>query len=258
VSSKNIVRYYKRERTINRMTAQNIILGILVFILVVMVVRRIVKKKNVLTDITSAETVQKIEADDLDTSDSSSSTSNFTYSIWIYVNDWNYRFGEPKVIFGRTNDSTEKTPSPMMVLGKVENNVAVSLTLFADETSAADPHVVYTCGISNIPLQRWVHLVVSCYGRAMDLYMDGKLVRTCALPGVAKINVNAPVYITPNGGFSGWTSRFQYWAEASNPQKVANIYRQGYGGGMFGTMLGSYSVEINVKSGNETVKTISF
>jgi hypothetical protein len=64
----------------------------------------------------------------------------------------------------------------------------------------------------------------------MDIYIDGKLVRTCVLPGVAKIANNAPVYITPQGGFSGYTSNIHYYANALNPQEAYNIYRSGYGG----------------------------
>ena len=29
---------------------------------------------------------------------SNNNTNNYTYSTWIYVNDWNYRFGEQKVV----------------------------------------------------------------------------------------------------------------------------------------------------------------
>jgi len=65
----------------------------------------------------------------------------------------------------------------------------------------------------------------------MDIYIDGKLVRTCVLPGVAKIANDAPVYVTPQGGFSGYTSNIHYYANSLNPQEAYNIYRSGYGGG---------------------------
>jgi hypothetical protein len=62
----------------------------------------------------------------------------------------------------------------------------------------------------------------------MDLYIDGKLVRTCLLPGVASVNNNADIYVTPSGGFDGWTSRLQYYPSSLNPQEVWNIYSNGY------------------------------
>jgi hypothetical protein len=58
--------------------------------------------------------------------------------------------------------------------------------------------------------------------------VDGKLVKTCLLPGVANVNNNSDVYVTPAGGFDGWTSKFQYYPNSLNPQEVWNIYSKGY------------------------------
>ena len=80
--------------------------------------------------------------------------------------------------------------------------------------------VTHQCVVKNFPLQKWVNLIVSVYGRTLDIYIDGKLVRTCILPGVAKVNAKANIVVTPNGGFNGWTSNFKYWAHASNPQEA--------------------------------------
>ena len=53
----------------------------------------------------------------------------------------------------------------------------------------------------NVPLQKWVNLIISLYGRTLDVYIDGKLVRTCVLPGVAQVNPDADILVTPMGGF---------------------------------------------------------
>jgi hypothetical protein len=67
------------------------------------------------------------------------------------------------------------------------------------------------------------------------------------LPGIAKINATAPIYITPAGGFSGWTSKFQYWPNATDPQSAWNIYSQGYGNTNW---LSQYSVKVGFYDGN--------
>jgi len=108
---------------------------------------------------------------------------------------------------------------------------------------------VHTCNVSNVPLQKWVNLIISAYGRSLDVYIDGKLVRTCVLPGVAKVDPSTDVFITPNGGFSGWTSVFQYWPQSCDPQKAWNIYKKGYGGSMLGN-LGKYSIKVSVMEGD--------
>ena len=99
---------------------------------------------------------------------------------------------------------------------------------------------------------------MTSYGRTIDLYLDGKLVKTCVMPGVPKIESGASVYVTPNGGFSGWTSSFKYWGESTNPQKAWDIYKQGYGGNWLGNLFGKYSLKVSIVEGdtNETTVTI--
>lgn len=236
------------------MEGKNILLFVVIVILVIIAVRYISRDVNTLTGLMSGKTSSRIEASELAYSSSSSSTSNFTYSIWFFIDDWNYRYGEPKVIFGRMGTGTgEKQPCPSVVLGPVENNITVSLAVFPglDEVpEASDNYIVHKCPVANVPIQRWCNILVSAYGRTLDLYLDGKLVRTCVLPGVAKIDSTAPVYVTPMGGFSGWTARFQYWPESSNPQKAWNVYKAGYGGSLLGNLFGKYTVKIALMEGD--------
>jgi hypothetical protein len=166
--------------------------------------------------------VTKIDAGDL----AQSNASNYAYSVWFYIEDWSYRYGEPKIVLGRLDK--DLNPSPSIVLGAIENNLKIETTVYpsAQSTTAS----THTCNVDNVPVQKWVNAIVSLYGRTMDIYIDGKLVRTCVLPGVAKIANDAPVYVTPQGGFSGYTSNIHYYANSLNPQEAYNIYRSGYGG----------------------------
>jgi len=236
------------------MEVKNIILFVIIFVLLIIVIRYIMKDVNTLSGLTSGQTMQAIQPDALASSSSSGNTSNFTYSIWFFVNNWNYRYGEPKVIFGRmTTGSGKKEPCPSVMLGPIQNNIIVSLAVYPgldEQPEDGTNYVVHSCGISNVPIQRWCNLFMSVYGRTLDLYLDGKLVRTCVLPGIAKIDSSAPVYITPMGGFSGWTSRFQYWPDASNPQKAWDIYKAGYGGSLLGSIFGKYTVKVSLMEGD--------
>jgi hypothetical protein len=237
------------------MEVKSIILVVIIIVVLIMVIRYIMTDVNTLTGLTSAQTMQKIEASNLESSSNYGNTSNFTYSIWFYIDDWNYRYGEAKVIFGRMAGGTgEKHPCPSVVLGPIQNNINVSLAVYPglDEIPEDGSNfIVHTCGVSNVPIQRWCNFLVSVYGRTLDLYLDGKLVRTCVLPGVANIDTNAPVYVTPMGGFSGWTSRFQYWADASNPQKAWNIYKAGYGGRVFDYIFNRYTIKVSLIQGDD-------
>ena len=224
------------------MVVKNIIIGVVVILLIIVIVRWLMGDSSKLSGLNDAKKVTKISADDLE----QSNASNFAYSVWFYIDDWSYRYGEPKIVLGRLD--ADLKPSPSIVLGAIENNVKIETTVYASAQSTSGS--THTCNVANVPIQRWVNLIVSLYGRTLDVYIDGKLVRTCVLPGVAKIANNAPVYVTPLGGFSGYTSNIHYYGDAVNPQQAYNIYRAGYGG----TGIGGFPYEVQVsylKDGEE-------
>tara|TARA_B100000963_G_scaffold158634_1_gene138026 strand:- start:1183 stop:1971 length:789 start_codon:yes stop_codon:yes gene_type:complete len=194
--------------------------------------------------------------------------SNFSYSIWFYINDWNYRFGEKKIIFER---GSKHHLCPEVSLDKFENNLKIKLAIYNHSESSADgvvPHGTtlgsnkcpsttlrpsagdsghggfHECNVSNVPLQRWVNLIVSVYGRSLDVYLDGKLTRTCILPNTALVNPKSSVKVTPDNGFDGWTSNFQYLHHATNPQEAWNIYQSGYGGSLLGDLFNKYVIKV--------------
>ena len=256
------------------MEAKSVLLFVIIVVLIYIVYGYISNSASTLSGLTSGQTMQTINATSLTSSSTTSgNTGNFTYSIWFYVDDWNYRYGEEKVVFGRmVSGSTPLQPCPSVILGALENNLIVSLTVFpgldseptstdtssssssssstTGTTTTSNSTMIHRCAVANIPIQKWVNLLVSVYGRSIDIYIDGKLVRTCVLPGVANIDSNAPVYITPNGGFSGWTSTFQYFPNAIDPQTAWNIYEAGYGASMLSNLFGKYTVKVSLMEGN--------
>lgn len=207
------------------MSVMNIVIGVVLVLLLILLIRWFIGDSTKLVGLTDGKKVTKISAGDL----AQSNASNYAYSVWFYIDDWSYRYGEPKIILGRLDK--ELNPSPSIVLGAIENNLKVETTVYPSAQSAAAAASTHTCNVDNVPIQKWVNVIVSLYGRTMDIYIDGKLVRTCVLPGVAKIANDAPVYVTPQGGFSGYTSNIHYYANSLNPQEAYNIYRSGYGGG---------------------------
>ena len=251
------------------MEITTILFIIVILVLLYLVIRYYFSSVNTLTSsIMAGTTQQQISSSKLGTNSSGNTSSNFTYSIWFYIDDWNYRYNEPKVLFGRMSSPSSassdgsmpgvsgKDPCPLVSFGTINNNLAVALTCAGDNVAgAADPSgsaahtVIHTCGISNIPIQVWTNLLISTYGRTLDIYLDGKLVNTCLLPGPALVNTTSDVYVTPNGGFSGWTSKLQYFPNATDPQTAWDIYRQGYGGSMFS----NYNIKVAfMENGNET------
>jgi hypothetical protein len=253
------------------MNLKSILITIIVILLLIMVFRYFFKDISTIQGgIVNGETASIISASSLS---ANSNSNNFAYSVWFYVNDWNYRYGEPKVIFGRMGSLSADgggsisninglDPCPVVVLGAIENNVSVAVGCYPGldtvPTSTSGKSVVHTCNIPNVPIQKWVNLVLSVYGRTLDLYIDGKLVRTCVMPGIAMINTNSNLYVTPNGGFNGWTSKLKYWPNALNPQEVWNNYTKGYGSSTLGNLFGNYKVNVSIVENGVTQSNTSF
>lgn len=149
---------------------------------------------------------------------------NFSYSTWIYVSDWNYNFNKAKTIFTRTNKNGQTHEPSLMLLNKVNTLHAVI------RTTEGKPE---SCEVRNIPLQKWVHICYVLNNRNVDIYINGRLERSCVLKGIPVINNNHNVYplgannksSTP--GFYGQMSRFQYIAHALTPDEVVAIYSSG-------------------------------
>lgn len=217
--------------------------GILITVVVIVVIFLIYKAiwgDNSLSSLEDAKKMQQIASSSLGSSDSNTS-ANFTYSVWFYVDDWNYRYGEPKIVLAHGGASASEGGFGI-VLGGMQNDLNIAVETYPSEASTEGS--VHTCNVQNIPLQKWVHCLVSVYGKSLDVYIDGKLVRTCMLPGIAKVDTSKDVFITPLGGFSGYTSNFQFFPNATNPQEAYNIYKKGFGGSALGNLFNKYRIKI--------------
>jgi len=224
-----------------------ILFVILVLIILYFLFAWMFKSSKTLTTLQEGNVKQVIHGNTLPGNKGTS--SNYTYSMWVYVDDWNYRYGEEKVLL--SSKDSDGNPIPSIVLGAMENNVTVSVTCYPVEKGGQD--VVHDCVLRNIPLQKWVNILISLNGRTLDVYMDGKLVRTCLLPGIAKVQKSSNIEVTPNGGFKGWTSNIQYWADSTNPQQAYNIYREGYSGSGFllSNIINKYRLKISFLEDNK-------
>ena len=247
------------------MNVLSILLIVVILVLIYVVIQYLTKDISMLQqNVMDGTIMTTLQPSSLGTTNNS---GNFSYSIWFYVNDWNYKYGELKFIFARMGTSTKSLssstkstadlsallPCPAVTLGPLKNNLTISTTCYSGDLKNPSDHIVSNTEIENVPIQRWVNLLFSVYGRTLDVYLDGKLVRTAILPGIANVSQTAPTYITPMGGFYGWTSKFQYWSAAMDPQQAWNVYKAGYGGSIFASLFGQYQVKVSLlNNGQET------
>jgi hypothetical protein len=160
----------------------------------------------------------------------------YGYQFWMYVSDWNYKFGKDKHVMSRDDPSNSAIMNPMISLHPTDNTMKVSVSIFpSGDSSKAEPAPaghsgstddVFVCEIPNIPLQTWLAVSVTVSTRNLDVYLNGKLVKSCFLTGVPK-PVAGSVTLNKDGGFSGFMCAFYHYAKLLVPTDAQSFYSSG-------------------------------
>ena len=248
------------------MNFKKIVLGVIVVIILYLVYAFVFtdSTSSVLFSGGDAKLQKKIPASKLP---GNKASVDFTFSIWVNVKDWQYRYGEGKVIYRRIGNAedadkviNDKNPSfaknsvsPELSLGGATNDLSITMAIMGNNEKIGKNATSWS--INNIPIQKWCNVIISTNNRAVDTYIDGKLVNTHVLDGVPFLNKNAPVYVTPDGGFSGSTSKFKYIARTISPREAYEIYREGPGGNWLSDLLNQYKLKFSFLKDNEEVNS---
>lgn len=185
---------------------------------------------------------------------------NYGIQFWMFIKDWDYKFGEekPVIIRGKNNSF-----NPKIYLHPTENTLCVKVSVFPSESTtvgASTPASTsssgsstddnFVCTVPNVPLQKWTCVGVSVSGRNLDIYMDGLLVRSCLLPGVPK-TATGSLEIMPGGGFSGSVIDMYHWSRALLPKDVQTFCSAGTRGTQYNALpsksLFGYTVKFGVE-----------
>ena len=228
---------------------EKVITAVIIVLIIFLIIRYATSSSSIISKCALGTTSKTISSKDLENLGFDQGGSNYSYSIWFYVSNWSDQLNKNKTLLVREG-SGGMDANPNIYLTPYENNI--NITVMSNPLSGTDPtNITNTCTVKNFPLQAWVHLMVSMSDRVMDIYLDGKLVRTCIIKTPPVQNINAPLYITPNGGFTGWTSNIQYWPTAYNPQEVFNIYAQGPKCQLVGQSFDKYKLRISYLVNNQ-------
>lgn len=184
--------------------------------------------------------------------------NNYGYSTWLYIDTWE-NTGASTSINKNVVTRCDASNNPLftMYLDNDQNN----LNLVVGNNAP--------CTIRNVQLQKWINITMSVYGNTVDMYLDGKLVRTCimkTLPSSLKSSENVyigggyPVTspITPqDGDLKGYISNVIHKADYITPEEAWSIYSDGYSGaGMF-DFLHSYKLNFSLTNNNQTLGQFS-
>jgi len=165
-------------------------------------------------------------------------TSGANYGIqwWMYVQDFNYKFGQPKdvILLG-----SQGAANPHVFINSVENDLDVLVNVMSGASGASGSSVPspvgsdgsatddkFTCKVKNIPIQTWFCVSLSVSGRNVDIYQNGMLVRSCLLPGVP-ISASGDMTLMGNGGYSGNLAGLYAYGRALTPLDAMAFYNAG-------------------------------
>lgn len=81
--------------------------------------------------------------------------------------------------------------------------------------------------INNVPIQKWNHFVLTLNNKLVDIYMNGKLVKSVELLNPSVPNSN-DFHLFSNGGFGGHISNLRYFNYNISASDVYQIYIAGY------------------------------
>jgi hypothetical protein len=159
--------------------------------------------------------------------------SDYGFQYWMFLSDWNYRFGADKDILKRVAPNNPNVVNPRIYLSPTDNTLNVQVSLFPTDSSrgAATPGVestgeIQTCSVENVPLQTWFSVSVTVFQRNLDIYINGRLVKSCVLKGIPKPAVG-DVILNDKGGFSGSLCNVNYYNGMLGPEDAKTFHARG-------------------------------
>lgn len=152
----------------------------------------------------------------------------FTWATWMYIDDMQYNDGQYKHVFHKGNDNINYDDDPTglnfpnnapgLYIAPNTNDLVIMMNTF----NKIDEKIVVT----DIPVNKWISVIIRCDSNKLDVYINGTLTRRHILKSVPKQNYG-DVFVSMNGGFSGFTSDLRYFNYALGTSKIQSIVDKG-------------------------------
>lgn len=126
----------------------------------------------------------------------------FSYTFWIFIDDWSYKYGQWKHILHKGNASSWPMRAPGIWLHPKKNALRVYMNTFKNIGEHAD--------VGNLPLNKWFNVTVAVRQRFLDIFINGNLAKRHTLSSIPKQNFG-DLYINAFRGFGGYLSNIRYY-----------------------------------------------
>ena len=177
--------------------------------------------------------------------------TRYAYNIWIYVDK---PLSGMRTIFDRPNDLGLFLDGSTSTLGvKLYRRTSGSNAVAADNAE-------YLLS-NNFPLQKWVYITVSVDNSTVDMYLDGKLVKSVIVERTASGNkyhrpdATSPITFGVNPGT--YMTKFNRKLVPSDPQTAWSSYMEGSGSKLgLGNLANRYNINLAISKDNIISNTI--
>ena len=246
------------------MEVRNVLVGVIFVVILYVVYIYAFKKKH-----SSLVTTQKVEKPI--SVDIPGNNSSNAYSMWLYISQWDVD-GEKHVMtrFHKEKSDDSKSYSPTVYLEKNSNTLHISY-----EYMTGDGNKQYDdISISDFPIQSWTNLIISTNTKTVDVYINGKLVRSHIL-NIPPHNPSGKLYLGrlnlkkgstyPNikdavkevNSYIGYISTVTYYDEPITPGDAWTIYNKGYDdAGLNPNVLGKYKIKMSILDNNREMNSL--
>jgi hypothetical protein len=174
--------------------------------------------------------------------------ANSAISMWFYIKNW---ISDTKIIQFRKGSET---------LFQVQFKSAHENTIQIFPRSNQSVVNAEVCEVTEFPLQKWVNLIISFNGSAMDVYVDGKLVKSCVVNQGSKLANTDQIILgdeLKKDNDVGFITNVKLKAAPIAPQEAWDIYSQGFGGSPWSDLLNKYKVKLSFIVDNQEQASVS-
>jgi hypothetical protein len=150
----------------------------------------------------------------------------FTWTVWLYVDDLEYKNGMRRHIFHKGSDWNSSHDPPMaypnngpgLYIHPNRNTFIIAMNTFQD--------IVEEVEVNDFPLNKWINVAIRQRGNIMDVFINGEVALRHVFDSVPKQNYGK-VYVNMNGGFSGNMSDLWYHDYALSGTELMGIVQDG-------------------------------
>ena len=145
---------------------------------------------------------------------------DFTYFMWIYVDNMAYKYRQWKHIVTKGHSNYTGAKCPGFWIDPVMNDIIVQIQTHKglDEFK-----------IKDFPIKKWFSIAIVVKNTELELYKNGNIEKFITLKSVPILN-NGDLEINKYGGFDGYVSNIMYFPHSKSHIYIKTIHRNGVNG----------------------------